>query len=471
LDAQWTSATWALEATGLIWVGLRQQRLLPRLAGYLLHIGAALSLLIKGVDAGTTPIISGDFIGLLMLAVTALCISYLLTRYSEHAKRFEKPLTQLTLIIGWLWWLAAGYNEIQGHVPGEQHFPSLILFFALSVVAVVLLSLKTQWTQLAHLGFWLLPLTAMVAMSNFGESLFIGYAVYPSQGWGLIALLAFALVQYRFLWRQRSISSCSLLSVFHILTAWFIFSLVYWEASYWQNKFQWYGTSATVLWFVCLVAPLVALLNLTNKSIWPFAQYQTDYKNLIPAPLVFFLLLWFIYACRFSGITDQFYLPILNPLDITQAAVLIIFAYVIKRGFIGTDKAPVQLRYGVIGILGFMWINVVLLRAIHQYTGVAYEPHILWDSIVVQMALSILWAVCALIVMNLSRRLQNRSLWIIGAGLLGLVLVKLFTKDLMGTGTLARIASFMAVGGLMLLIGYFSPIPAKAKLEVEEGVQ
>ncbi|MEN0037430.1 MAG: DUF2339 domain-containing protein [Cellvibrio sp.] len=471
LDAQWTSATWALEATGLIWVGLRQQRMLPRLAGYLLHIGAAFSLLIKGVDAGATPIISGDFIGLLMLAMTALCISYLLTRYLDNISRFEKPLQQFTLIIGWLWWLAAAYNEIQGHISGEQHFTSLILFFALSIVAVLLLSLKTQWPQLARLGFWLLPLTSLVAMRNFGESLFIGYDVYPSQGWGLLALLAFVFVQYRFLWRQRAISSCSLLSVFHILTAWFLFSLVYWEASYWQAELEWYGTSAAVLWFACLVVPLVALLNLVNKSIWPFAQYQADYKNLIPAPLIFFLLLWFIYACRYSGITDQFYLPILNPLDLAQAAVLLIFAYVIKRGFIGSDKMPVELRYGVIGALGFVWINIVLLRAIHHYTGVAYVPHIMWDSVVVQMVLSILWAICALIVMNLSRRLQNRSLWMLGAALLGLVLVKLFTKDLMGTSTLARIASFMAVGGLMLLIGYLSPIPAKAKLAEEEGVQ
>lgn len=471
LDAQWTSATWALEATGLIWVGLRQQRLLPRLAGYLLHIGAAFSLLIKGVDAGATPIISGDFIGLLMLAITALCISYLLTRYLDNISRVEKPLQQFTLIIGWLWWLAAGYNEIQGHISGEQHFLSLVLFFALSIVAVLLLSLKAEWPQLARLGFWLLPLTSLVAMRNFGESLFIGYDVYPSQGWGLLALLAFVLVQYRFLWRQRAISSCSLLSVFHILTAWFLFSLVYWEASYWQAEMEWYGTSAAILWFACLVVPLVALLNLANKSIWPFAQYQADYKNLIPAPLIFFLLLWFIYACRYSGITDQFYLPILNPLDLAQAAVLLIFAYVIKRGFIGSNKMPVELRYGVVGALGFVWINIVLLRAIHHYTGVAYVPHILWDSVVVQMALSILWAICALIVMNLSRRLQNRSLWMLGAALLGLVLVKLFTKDLMGTGTLARIASFMAVGGLMLLIGYLSPIPAKAKLAEEETVQ
>ncbi|MDF3013005.1 MAG: hypothetical protein K0Q78_1209 [Cellvibrio sp.] len=470
LDAQWTSATWALEATGLIWVGLRQQRFLPRVAGYLLHLAAAGSLVINGVHAGAIPLISGDFISLFILAASALCISYLLTRFAEHSNRFEKPLEQLTLVIGWLWWLLAGYLEIEAHIAGEQHFPSLVLFFAASVATLMVLGAKAQWPQLARLGFWLLPLVVVLAMRNFGEGLFIGYDVYPSQGWGLLALLAFVLVQYRFLWRQRESSSCGLLSVFHVLTAWFLFSLVYWEASHWQHELQWYGTSAAVLWFACLVVPLVALLNLTNKSIWPFAQYPADYKNLIPAPLMFGLLLWFLYACRYSGLTDQFYLPVLNPLDLAQAAVLLIFAYAIKRGFIGLDSSTHGLRYGVIGLLGFAWINVVLLRAIHHYTNVAYISHVMWDSVVVQMALSILWAICALIVMNLSRRWQERKLWMLGASLLGLVLLKLFTKDLTGTGTLARIVSFMVVGGLMLLIGYLSPIPAKAKSLAEEKV-
>ncbi len=470
LDAQWTSATWALEAAGLIWVGLRQQRFLPRLAGYLLYVAAVCSLVIKGIEAGATLFITGDFIGLVILAASAFSIAYLLTRYSEHSLRTEKPLAQLTLIIGWLWWLLAGYLEIEAHVAGEQHFPSLILFFSLSVIALVLFSAKVQWPQLARLGFWLLPLSVVLAMRNFGEGIFIGYDVYPSQHWGLLALSVFVAVQYWFLWRQRESVACGLLSVFHVLTAWFLFSLVYWEASHWQSELQWYGTSAAILWFVCLIVPLIALLNLTNKSVWPFAHYPSDYKNLIPAPLMFGLLLWFIYACRYSGITDQFYLPVLNPLDLAQAAVLLIFAYALKRDFIALRSAPAELRYGVIGLMGFAWINVVLLRAIHQYAHIDYVAEVMWNSVTVQMALSILWAICALVVMNLSRRLQERKLWMLGAGLLGCVLLKLFTKDLTGTGTLARIVSFMVVGGLMLLIGYLSPIPAKAKPAQEEKV-
>lgn len=463
LDAQWTSATWALEAAGLLWVGLRQQRLLPRCAGYLLYIAAVVSLLISGISVGTLPIIRGDFIGLLILSVAAFSISFIAGHFTEVLRRGEKNLATIAQVIAWLWWLHAGYMELSAHLPGEQQFAALIVFFAASVAGVMGLSKVLSWPSLASLGFWLLPLTALWALRNFGEGLFIGYGVYPSQGFGVLALVLFILVQYRLLWSRRELSSCGLLSVWHILTAWFLFMLVYWEASHWQGVMQWYGTSAAVLWFACLVVPLVALLNLTNKSIWPFAAYPADYKNLIPAPLLLLLLGWFFVACHYSGITNQFYLPILNPLDLAQAAVLAIVAYAIKRSFVNLHTAPAELRYGLLGGLGFVWINVVLLRAIHHYAQVDYIATVMWDSAIVQMSLSILWAICALVVMNISRRLQERKLWMLGAGLLAVIVAKLFLKDLSGAGSLAGVVSFMAVGGLMLLIGYLSPIPAKAK--------
>lgn len=470
LDAQWTSATWALEATGLIWVGLRQARLLPRVAGYLLHLAGAFSLIINGAGAGETPIVSGDFIGMLILSTSALCIAYLINRYQDQARKSEQTLSAIARVVGWLWWFVAGYMEITRHVDGENQFATLIAFYALSVAAFLWLAAKIQWQQMAQVGYWLLPLTALRVLHDFGESLFIGYKAYPSQGWNLLALALFALVQYRFLWRLSRSGTTALQSLYHVLGAWFLFSLGYWEALHWQAEFNWYGTSAAVLWFTCLVIPLVALLYFTNKPLWPFAHHEADYKNLIPAPLLILLMGWFLFACTYSGITDQFYLPILNPLDLAQFAVLVIFAYAIKRGFVGLAAAPPEFRLGVLGFLGFIWLNTALLRALYRYADVTYEAGIMWDSVIVQMSLSILWAICALVVMNISRRLQVRQLWIIGAGLLGLVLLKLFTKDLTGTGTLARIISFMVVGGLMLLIGYLSPIPAKAKPTSKESV-
>ena len=60
-----------------------------------------------------------------------------------------------------------------------------------------------------------------------------------------------------------------------------------------------------------------------------------------------------------------------------------------------------------------------------------------------------------------SSKLGIRSTWFLGAGLLGIVIIKLFVVDLAGVGTLARIISFIGVGLLTVSMGYFSPIPPK----------
>jgi uncharacterized membrane protein len=42
-DGRWTSAAWALEGAAIVWVGVRQQRLLARLFGILLQLLAVSS--------------------------------------------------------------------------------------------------------------------------------------------------------------------------------------------------------------------------------------------------------------------------------------------------------------------------------------------------------------------------------------------------------------------------------------------
>ena len=67
----------------------------------------------------------------------------------------------------------------------------------------------------------------------------------------------------------------------------------------------------------------------------------------------------------------------------------------------------------------------------------------------------------ALAAMLLGWRRANRRAWLAGAGLLAVVVVKLFLIDLDGIGTVARIVSFLGVGLLMLVMGYFCPLPPK----------
>ena len=69
-------------------------------------------------------------------------------------------------------------------------------------------------------------------------------------------------------------------------------------------------------------------------------------------------------------------------------------------------------------------------------------------------------ALCAMVV---ATRLRLRALWIVGAGLMGVVVLKLFLVDLSNVGGVERIVSFIGVGVLMLLIGYLSPVPPKTQ--------
>jgi uncharacterized membrane protein len=57
------------------------------------------------------------------------------------------------------------------------------------------------------------------------------------------------------------------------------------------------------------------------------------------------------------------------------------------------------------------------------------------------------------------KRTGERPVWVAGAGVLALVVFKLFMVDLSGSGTVERIVSFISVGALLLLVGYFAPIP------------
>jgi uncharacterized membrane protein len=65
--------------------------------------------------------------------------------------------------------------------------------------------------------------------------------------------------------------------------------------------------------------------------------------------------------------------------------------------------------------------------------------------------------------MLLGHKHLKRVYWLTGAIILACDAVKLLLVDLSNAGTLARIGSFMGVGLIMILIGYFIPLPPTEK--------
>jgi uncharacterized membrane protein len=163
------------------------------------------------------------------------------------------------------------------------------------------------------------------------------------------------------------------------------------------------------------------------------------------------------------------YVPVLNPLDLAVlGAVLVIALWFVAGRHLGipafamVSPAP---GYALAAAAGFVWVNAVLLRTLHHWAGVPFDLDRMLRSDLVQTSFSILWTLIALATMVVATRRGLRAAWLAGGALLLVVVAKLFVVDLSNVGTIARIVSFIGVGVLMLVVGYFSPVPPKARQE------
>ncbi len=112
-----------------------------------------------------------------------------------------------------------------------------------------------------------------------------------------------------------------------------------------------------------------------------------------------------------------------------------------------------------LALLGFIVINTLWMRIAHHFLGVAWTPEAMVDSFIVQTGLAILWTLLALALMLVAHHRLQRNLWLIGAALLAVVVAKLLLIDLANAGGGERVVTFLAVGVLMLVTGYFAPLP------------
>lgn len=113
------------------------------------------------------------------------------------------------------------------------------------------------------------------------------------------------------------------------------------------------------------------------------------------------------------------------------------------------------------GTTGFIWLNALLLRTLHHWIGVPYQFDTMSHSMLVQASVSVFWTLCALAMMIWATRRASRLVWFIGGALLAATVVKLFLFDLSHVTGIERIVSFIGIGLMLLLIGYFSPLPPK----------
>lgn len=202
-----------------------------------------------------------------------------------------------------------------------------------------------------------------------------------------------------------------------------------------------------------------------RRAGWPLKPLHDWYgRVVIPAASLWALLLAIYWNLRQDGSMAPLpYLPVLNPLDLTSGFVALLLADLWRLH--GAEASLVQRRFVVRTsmALAFAWFNLMLLRTAAEYLGIPYRFEPLFQSYFVQAMLSITWTLCAFALMRYAVRRLSKPLWMVGAALLGVVVLKLFLVDLRNIEGVARIVSFMGVGVLMLLIGYLAPLPREAE--------
>ena len=160
------------------------------------------------------------------------------------------------------------------------------------------------------------------------------------------------------------------------------------------------------------------------------------------------------------------YLPLLTPVDLAIALSFLALADWWMR--VVRARPPVwpgvwrSAIPPVLTALAFVWLNGVIARSVVQWAHVPFSADALWDSTPFQVALSISWTLVALAGMLVCTRRGWRTRWFVAASLLGVTVAKLFAVDLSTLDTGAKIATFLVVGALLLVVGYLSPVPPAA---------
>lgn len=464
LDAIWTSAIWAVEGLGAIWMGARQGRRLPRAFGVLLQFAAGIAFLDALHTVGRDwPLFNGHCLGALMIGGSGLIAARMLQREPEaNALKFQHALAALLLIWGALWWLAGGFEEIDFWLSGARETHAILAYCAFSAALLGWAGNRWQW-DLPRLGtFALLPALLFCAVIDLMGS------AHPLAVYGWLAWpFAFA-VLYFLLRKHEDIAPARSVALYHCVALWLGVFLLAWECGMRIEDWVGGGRIWSMVAWPLLPALAVLVLSARGERYWPFSRHLETYLVAGSAPMLVFMYAWVWYA-NFNSNGDPSplpYLPLLNPLDLCVSFLVVIGFLWARAVRENTSHDFAQWReffLPALGAVAFVWANGILLRSLHHYAEVPFALDAMLRSTLVQTAFSVFWTLLALGAMLSAHWKRHRALWVIGAVLLAVVVVKLFFIDLSRIAGVERIVSFIGVGVLMLIIGFFVPVPPRQK--------
>ncbi|WP_415758298.1 DUF2339 domain-containing protein [Pseudomonas sp. LT1P18] len=478
LPWQTASAVWAASGLFIIWLSLYLKQRVSFVFGLLLQVIGGAAFLIAGPELlgplaseGLKPLAHSGFWTPLVLGLAAMVGAWRL-QLGNHASAFDvlslQRLSEVLLVWGAAWWALAWVSEVLRFAPSSLQATLLLAVAAVSVTLWTVLALRLKWSSLGLLCTLLMPAAGLVLLAAWHSR------YHPAANFGWLVWAAVFVVHFISLRRLAPMLPARALSTAHVLGCWLLIGVLALELRYGllllseqYNAWRWLGWAILPsLYLVLMAAP--------RAWPWPVSTYSREYRVYAAAPLALLMLGWFWLANVVSDGTAEPlpYVPLINPLELGLLFALF-GVYVWSRSAVA--QLAIRKDYAehatqlIAGASLFVFFTALVMRTAHHWGGVPFELDALLESMLVQAGLSIVWTLMALSLMIGGHLRHRREVWLIGAALIGVVVAKLFFVELSNRGGLARIVSFIGVGVLLLVVGYFAPLPPKRVEAVPEA--
>lgn len=440
LSARATAAIFALEGAGLVWLGLRQGRVLPQAAGLALQ-AAALVAFASAFDGDATgpALLNGPWMTALLIAIGGFATALAARRHGQDG------LAVVACLWGLAWWMGAGLWEIDRSLPPSMALDAaLLLVLGTGLVASEIdRRMPAGLLRAVATAALLLPIAfAAWQADDRGQPLAgLGLAAWAAAlvvGWRVLSALAAGASAARPWAHLGWLASLGLVASLSLLDL----------ARRSALGDGWHYAAAALP-----LLALGALARLRPGAIaWPFDEAFEGWRNLLESGLAMVFAAFFLIGLLHAGAPAPLpYLPLLNPVDLVQLAGLLLVAHAV-----GTDRRARALLAGA----GFALATAAALRAAHHWGDVPWSAS-MFSTGLVQTTLTVLWSVIGMAAWVAGSRGQRRVLWQAGAVLMAVVLAKLVLVDRQYLGNLLGIGSFIAFGLLCTAVGYLAPVPPR----------
>ncbi len=473
LPWRYAAMVWPLTGIATLWWAVRVRHsgaigfaLALQVVAGMAHFGSRLFAHGGTADlVAVKPFLHSGYWGPVLISLAAFVCARLLQK--KAAKALDISLGWIALFWAGAWWSFSWADEIVrvvGAVQADMVIPCLVEIAVVTAWLWSALARRLDWRQLGLATLAYLPALIILAAVEW-----LSPVAHPLAGWGALAWPLALLMHCLLLRRQSAWVSVEGMGLAHTVGAWLFVVLaameLRWQFAHWA--------SADSAWPLLgwMIAPVIYLWCLTSSKLqrsWPLREHHDAYVVVSALPMVGYLFgwIWITNAISNGTAAPLPFVPLLNPLEIAQVAVLLgitswwwsLLEHEPAHALFKHNKPAAT---ALIGATAMAMLTGSVVRTCHHWGQVAWKAEALIASNLVQTSLSVVWSIVAIGLMMFGNRKKQRWVWIVGAGLIAVVVAKLFLVELAAKGSLARIVSFIVVGLLLLLVGYFAPLPPK----------